>query len=281
MPWPRRDVIVEDSYVPDASSRVLRRLAVAWQHPVTRAIEPVGILECDEAGYRFCYVRNALSVEGFRHLLGFPDLHRTYESTRLFPLFAQRVMDARRPDYGRYLTQLHLPEDAGPFELLGRSAGHRKGDTIQLCPEPFVAADGSTQSIFLVNGVRHVLAQDATAEQRFGSLRPGDRLILVDEPENTWNNRAILVSARDGQRLGWVPDLLLDYVHTVRDQAELSLMIEHVNGPEAPPHLRLLVRLNGQAPAGYRPFTGPRWEPVGSGKRDRWVPAVIPPDATA
>jgi hypothetical protein len=176
-------------------------------------------------------------------------------------------MDARRPDYGRYLSQLHLPEDAEPFELLGRSAGHRKGDTVQVCPEPSVAPDGSTRSIFLVNGVRHVLAEDPIAHQRFASLRPGERLALVDEPDNDWNNRAILVSAHDGQRLGWVPDLLLDYVHTVRDQSEPSLVIEHVNGPEAPPHLRLLVRLTGQVPAGYRPFTGPGWEPINSGGR--------------
>ena len=281
MPSPRRDV-VEDSHVPDASLRALRRLAVAWQHPTTRAIEPVGILECDEAGYRFCYVRNALNIEGFRHLLGFPDLHRTYESTRLFPLFAQRVMDARRPDYGRYLSQLRLPEGAEPFELLGRSGGHRKGDTIQLCPEPEVAPNGSTRSIFLVNGIRHVLAADPAAEQRYASLRPGERLILVDEPDNDWNNRAILVSARDGRRLGWVPDLLLDYVHTVRSQGELSLVLEHVNDPDAPPHLRLLVRLNGHVPVGYRPFSGPRWEPMGSGpQKDQWVPGVITPDATA
>jgi hypothetical protein len=262
MPWPRRDV-VEDSQAPDASSRVLRRLAVAWQDPATRAIEPVGILECDEAGYRFRYVRNALSLDGFQHLLGFPDLHRTYESTRLFPLFAQRVMDPRRPDYGRYLRQLHLSEDAGPFELLGRSAGHRKGDTIQLCPEPFVASDGLTHSRFLVNGIRHVLAEDPTAERRLASLRSGERLEMIDEPDNDWNDRAILVSARDRQRLGWVPDLLLDYVHTVRDQGELSLVVEHVNGNEAPPHLRLLVQLIGQVPAGYRPFAEPRWEPLG------------------
>jgi len=282
MPWPRRDVIVEDTQLLDTAPRALRRLAVAWQHSVTRAIEPVGILECDEAGYRFRYVRNALRVEGFQPLLGFPELHRTYESTRLFPLFAQRVMDARRPDYGRYLTQLHLPENVEPFELLGRSGGHRKGDTIQLCPEPFVALDGSTRSIFLVNGVRHVLAADPTAEGRYASLRPGDPLVLVDEPDNDWNDRAILVSARDRRRLGWVPDLLLDYVHTVHDQGEPSLVVEHVNGPEAPPHVRLLVRLTGHVPAGYRPFTGPRWEPVSPrDEQDGPDPLVVPPDATA
>jgi hypothetical protein len=267
MSWRRSDVLIEDSQVLDASPRVLQRLAVAWQHPQTRAIEPVGILEYDEAGYRFRYVRNALSVDGFRPLLGFPDLHRTYESRRLFPLFAQRVMDARRPDYGRYLNELHLPEDAEPFELLGRSGGQRKGDTVQVCPEPSVAPDGSTRSVFLVNGVRHVLEADPTAHQRFASLRPEERLVLIDEPDNDWNSRAVLVSARDGQRLGWVPDLLLDYVHTVRDQGEPSLVVEHVNGPEAPPHLRLLVRLTGQAPAGYQPFTGPRWEPIASRHR--------------
>jgi hypothetical protein len=235
---------------------------VAWQHPLTRAIEPIGILECDEAGYRFCYVHNALHVEGFRPLLGFPNLQKTYESERLFPLFAQRLMDARRPDYGRYLSQLHLSEDAEPFELLGRSGGHRKGDTIQLFAEPLVAPDGSTRAIFLVNGVRDVLAADPAAEQRFVSLRQGERLVLVDEPDNFRNNQAILVRARDGQRLGWVPDLLLDYVHTVRKQGEPSLVIEHMNRPEVPPHLRLLVRFEGQAPAGYRPFAGPKWEPI-------------------
>jgi hypothetical protein len=134
----------------------------------------------------------------------------------------------------------------------------------------------------LVNGVRHVLAADPTAERRYASLRPGDRLVLVDEPDNDWNNRAILVSARDRRRLGWVPDLLLDYVHTVRDQGEPSLVVEHVNGPEAPSHVRLLVQLTGQVPAGYRPFTGPRWEPVSSRhQQDGSDSRVVPPDATA
>jgi hypothetical protein len=264
MPWMPRSGsgVVEDACVSDVSAGVARRLAVAWQHPVTRAIQPVGILEFDGVRYRFCYVRNAQGIEGFRPLLGFPDLHQTYESSHLFPLFAQRVMDARRPDYGRHLTRLRLSGNAEPLEVLGRSGGRRMGDTIQLCPEPLVAPDGATCSIFLVNGVRHVLAKDPAAEQRFALLRRGEPLALVDEPDNPWNKRAILVSARDGQRLGWVPDLLLDYVHTVRDWSAPALVIEHVNGPEVPPHLRLLVRLEGRVPVGYQPYAGPSWEPI-------------------
>ncbi len=258
----RRSGIVEDARVPDASQDATCRLAVTWQHPVTRAIQPVGILESDGTHYRFRYVRNALGVEGFRPLLGFPDLARTYVSLRLFPLFAQRVMDPRRPDYARYLTRLHLPEDARPLELLARSGGHRMGDMIQLCPQPFVSSNGLTHSVFLVNGIRHVLDEDPAAERRFALLRPGEPLALIEEPDNPWNRRAIVVTARDGQRLGWVPDLLLDYVHTVQDQGEPSLTVEQVNGPEAPPHLRLLIRLDGRVPTGYQPFSGPAWEPV-------------------
>lgn len=262
MRWMPSTGVLEDVRVPGASLPTARRLAVAWQHPDSRAIQPVGVLEFDGARFRFFYVGNVRSVEGFRPLLGFPDLRRTYESRLMFPLFAQRVMDARRPDYERYLTRLRLTEGAAPFEILGRSAGHRKGDTIQLFPEPFVGPDGSTASVFLVNGIRHILNDDPTAEERFNRLRDGDPLVLLDQPENSWNHRAILVSERDRQPLGWVPDLLLDYVHTVKSEGEPSLVVERINGPEVPPHLRLLVRLDGRVPPGYRPFTGSKWEPL-------------------
>jgi hypothetical protein len=116
--------------------------------------------------------------------------------------------------------------------------------------------------VFLVNGVRYVLEAEANAESRFAELHNGEPLLLIDEPDNSWNNRAILVSRRDRQRLGWVPDLLLDYVHAVRDSAAPGLYIEQVNGREVPPHLRLLVRLEGKVPPDYRPFSGPRWEPL-------------------
>ncbi len=92
-------------------------------------------------------------IEGFRPLLGFPDLYRTYESSRLFPLYT----------------------------------------------------------------------------------------------------RAILVSARDGQRLGWVPDLLLDYVHTVRARArstraeELGVQGRHL--PRAPGARQLRERLTQGSPS--------------------------------
>lgn len=265
MGWLARGTVAQGGRGASVASSTVR-LAVAWQHPETRAISPIGILEFDAVRQRYCfyYVRNALSVDGFRPLLGFPRLMERYEADapKMFPLFSERIMDARRPDYPRYLARLRLSQDVTPFEVLGRSGGHRMGDNIQVCPEPTVAQDGQTRSVFLVSGVRHVLEAEANAESRFAELRNGEPLLLIDEPDNSWNNRAILVSRRDRQRLGWVPDLLLDYVHAVRDSSAPELYIEQINGREVPPHLRLLVRLEGKVPPDYRPFSGPRWEPL-------------------
>src|SRR5262245_29591138 len=106
----------------------MARLGVAWQHPRSRRIAPVGILWREASVYRFRYVRNIANVPDFVPFLGFPDLGAAYSSPRLFPLFAQRVMDPRRPDYGRYVATLDLARDATPWEQLARSEGRRAGD---------------------------------------------------------------------------------------------------------------------------------------------------------
>jgi hypothetical protein len=229
--------------------------------PATRSIQPVGLLAYDGTTYRFRYVRNALAVTGFVPLIGFPELDRAYSSQRLFPLFAQRVMAPRRPDFLRYVESLDLTEDADPWEQLTRSEGRRAGDTIMVLPEPIVDNAGMTSANFLVHGIRHMLPEECI-DVRLSALRRGDHLALVPEPTNPVNPRAI--HTVDGERiaLGWVPDLLLDYVHTVTDHGPYALVVQHVNGPEAPAHLRLLVRLTGTVPAGFRAFSGPMWEPV-------------------
>ena len=127
-----------------------RRLAVAWQHPETRRITPVGLLTCAESIYTFCYLWSARAVAGFQPFLGFPDLERRYEATSLFPLFAQRVMRASRPDFSRYRQALRLEAEASDWSILGRSQGQREGDGIRVFPEPEVDEVGVTTSTFFV-----------------------------------------------------------------------------------------------------------------------------------
>lgn len=232
------------------------RLLVAWQDPRRRRIAPVGVLEQRSDGYSFAYLRSAADAPGFRPFLGFEDLDVRYRSRELFPIFRQRLMDEKRPDYRTYLAVLGLREGAPPLMILGRSGGRRAGDSIFLVQEPDVAEDGTTRSVFFVHGVRH----QQGALVRIDELVAGETVLLRDDPHNPVNPRAVLVTARDGQPLGHVPDLLVDYVQRAREVVPPTVTVQQVNGEDTPPNLRLLVRLEGRLPVGYRPFTGPEWE---------------------
>lgn len=241
-----------------AGAQQVSSLIVAWQDPESRIISPVGRLEQRSGTYSFRYLRRAVDVQGFRPFIGFPDLGRSYESSRLFPLFRQRVMDPKRRDYARYLETLGLGDEAAPMEVLGRSGGVRHGDAIMLFPPPLVQPDGRTEYSFLVHGVRHMAKFGV--EERLARLEQGDELLIVDEPSNPMNQRALVVTSTDGHGLGWVPDLLLEYVHKARETASAMLYVERTNGPDTPWHLRLCVRLAGAVPRGWKPFEGPGWE---------------------
>jgi hypothetical protein len=234
-----------------------RRFAVAWRNTSRGLIAPVGVLDNDDVGYRFEYLHNVDQIPDFRPFLGFPDFQGVYEAQRLWPFFALRVMDRKRPDYGDYLARLGLPRDASPLDVLSRSGGEQKGDSVSLAEEPPVAHDGQTESTFLVRGARYATYEHSSAE-RASQLRPGDRLMMEPDPENPVNQQAILL-ATAGAPVGWVPDLLTGYAHAVHSGGEGQVTVVRNNGPESPWHLRLLVRLDGRVSPSLHVFSGDQW----------------------
>lgn len=136
------------------------------------------------------------------------------------------------------------------MEVLARSGGRRAGDTIELFAEPLVTPDGRTCCTFLADGVRHL----DRAGELIENLRPGDEVLLVEDPDNLVNPLAIKVANQDRAPPGWVPNPLLDYVHEARCYGSHQLTVVQANGPEVGPHLRLHVRLDGHVDPGYRPF---------------------------
>jgi hypothetical protein len=262
------DVLATDTLA-SRSSGAAQRLVVSWRHPENRLIQPVGFLSYDGDVYRFTYIRNALRIRGFQPLLGFRDLQREYRSAELFPLFAQRAMDPRRPDFRRYVERLGLEGEPGPWEQISRSQGRRQGDTLQLLPEPALAGDALT-CLFLVHGIRHAHEEPRILDGEMVSvtrdqvntvleeLRPGDELALARETGNGINPLALMVTAA-AVPIGWMPDLLVDDVQRLMRQAEVSVTVEHVNGPEAPWHMRVLARLYAAPASGFRFFTGEQW----------------------
>ncbi len=270
---PARSVLAVTHEPVGGSVEAARRLVVAWQHPEERSIQPVGFLSRDDNGFKFSYIRNALAVTDFRPLLGFEDLHRSYQSEDLFPLFAQRAMDPRRPDYERYVQNLGLEGDPSPWEQIARSQGRRDGDTIQLFPEP-VVDNGEVRCLFLVHGIRHAhkgtkilngIEVEVTREQvesALDHLHRGDKLEIIPEPENEKNPQAVVVMGAPQVPVGWVPDLIVEDLRRLMERADVTVTAEHINRSDAPWHLRLLARLRAVPAHGFRFFTGEQWEPV-------------------
>lgn len=208
-----------------------RRLLVSRQDPGTRLYSRVGELRLDDGEYLFVYDK-----EVKRALPGLP-LRQEHRSAELFPIFAERIMHSQRPDRAQALAQLGLPPEAGPFEVLAVSGGRRTGDMYELTPLPEI---GRVELPFLVHGIRHLRPEE---QAHVETLLQGQRLALRPDPTNIVNTRALLVTDA-GTRLGYVPDPLLDYVHSIV-RHDYTITVEQVNPTDAGFHLRLLVVLKG------------------------------------
>lgn len=239
--------------------RFVHKLGIAWRHPTRGLIAPVGVLRFDGDLFWFHYVRGAVGLPDFRPLPGFPALHEVYRAPYLFPFFAHRVMDPRRPEYAEYLEALDLGPDSTQLAILARSGGRRVGDKLQLAAEPVIERDGATTSSFLVHGIRFVPPE---ADAALAHLRPGDQLRLVRDDENPVNPDALYVTAPDETPLGWVPELLVDYVNVILRSSSCDIRVLRINSRTLPSHLRLLVKVTGRVTPGYQVFAGGPWESI-------------------
>lgn len=222
---------------------------------------PIGLLEDLGSSYRFRYVQGVNSVDDFRPVIGFPELHRVYASGSLFPFFSQRVLQSDRPDFAEYLDLLKLPATASEWELLARSGGTRKGDRYELLNEPVVDRSGRASVSFFVRGLRFSPAGQEQTEARVSALQPAEELALRDEPLNEVNHAARQICDENGFVLGWVPDLLLPCIRAGETDA-WTARVAGVNPTTSPWHLRLLVSLTGVVPPGFRLMDGPMWTPL-------------------
>lgn len=246
-------------------------LLVLWQHPDTHAILPIGRFSRHDRGYSFAYTVGAAEISDFRPLPGLEDLHRRYESDRIPAVFDQRVMSSDRPDYADYLGRLGL-DVATPWEQIVRSGGQRSGDTLQFMQLPTVS-DGRARACFLANGVshipeavRHLADRDACVsreeqEAALQSLRQGDRLQLEAEFDNPQDPSAVLLTV-EGVPVGWVPRAISASVRELLEVESRHVLVQRVNGPDAPFHLRLALDLDAAAPSDFRFDRTGQWSPV-------------------
>jgi hypothetical protein len=240
---------------------------VAWQSPSTRGFFPVGRLssfvgEDGRQFYEFAYTHGATEAHesGFRPFLSFPDLNEVYRSQELFPLFANRLMSSKRPDYPEYINRLGLDIDIDQsLGILARSGGSRSTDTLELFPSP-ETTDSGYVSYFFSHGIRYLPPE---AQERIERLDVGDTLLMMFDSQNKVDTNAMALRTEDMHIVGYVPRYLLHDTRelvALRDHVEFK--VERVNPVPAPLQQRLLVRIDACWPDNFVPFSSRPYQPL-------------------
>lgn len=203
----------------------MNSLFLAWQDSgPSRAWFPIGRLDADldRHHFTFAYTHGAVraaQTAGLRPLESFPDFQRTSESSRLFPLFQNRVLESSRPDFQEYLEQLDLdPSEADPISILAVTGGARQTDNLQVFPKIERQSDGRFCCRFFLHGNRYV---SEAGQQILSSVKSGDDLRISLELNNPATRLALQILTQDYHMIGWAPRYLIgDFKKAIDDSPQ-------------------------------------------------------------
>lgn len=250
-------------------------LFVAWRtrDPDNPAWGPVGRLEFDGKFYRYFYTQGAQSLPGFQPFPKMDNLDVVYESTELFPLFVNRLLSQRRPEYEAYLRWSGFGHDnpPNPLTILAVTEGQRQTDAIEVFPCPMPDGEGCYLNRFFLHGIRW--AEEA-GRAYVDQLQEGDQLCLRPEPTNPADPLAMAIYPLNSkERIGYAPRYLAHDIHTLQGQCSsdvVELSVELVN-KDAPLQQRVLCRMHACWPSGFEPCSTEAFQPIPSGvSADCW-----------
>ena len=243
-----------------------KSLFLAWQAPKRRTWFPIGRLDADAQlrRYFFAYTKGALKAQhevGFTALPAFPDLSRSYESSELFPLFQNRVLDRKRKDFAEYLESLGLVEP-DPIEMLALTGGEGQTDSLEVFPKIAKQRDGTFMCRFFVHGLRYI---PESARARGLALKEDEDLGVSIELNNPKTGLAIQLTSRDYHFVGWTPHYLVeDLLQVISEGPAIKARVMRVNRDGVPANRRVLVEFSGRFPEGVEPVSSEPFQLIGS-----------------
>ena len=243
-----------------------RTLYLAWQDDLSGQWFAVGRLDADvgKAAYRFRYTGGAERAEqeaGFPPLLEFPDLRGDYQSSELFPLFANRVMNRRRPDYLDYLRGLDLPAEADTVDILSANGGRRETDSYEVFPKIEKDLDGGFRCRFHLHVPRQARVEDG---ERIKLLRRDEPLSVTLRQSDRGTDTAVQIKTADGHMIGWSPDYLMHDLAAAMAEppGDCRAMVVRSAPPLVPWRHRVLIEVQGRLLADHEPMSGSDFQPL-------------------
>lgn len=223
---------------------------LAWQDYNTRKWHVVGLLEMRESDFLFNYTVGATSSNYFTPFSGMEDLKKTYISKEIFPLFKNRLISSKRPEYPDFIKWLGLDDAATPIDVLARSGGARATDKLQMFKAIETKSDGSFEHYFFSHGLAHL---QNTALDRVSKLKTNDKLYLALDNQNEHDVDAVLIrTAKPAEIVGYCPRYISSAISGLLqyDSKCVSIFVESLP-EEAPASYRLMCRLEGHIPNEY------------------------------
>lgn len=234
-----------------------------WQDPDNRRWHPVGRLDRLNGRFLFAYTAGAKVSPRFVPFGNMHTIQHVYVSDQLFPIFANRVLSEKRPEYRTYARWSGFDglSSSDPLRLMARMGGGRATDTLQVYPVPEPTPGNHYHTVFFAHGLSHLAEGSQT---RSSILAAGERLFPMLDVQNPYDPDAVALRTSDpGALLGYCPrHLASDFQELIRrDPNALVIQVKQINH-DAPSQFRVLCEARGTWPAGFNPCSGEEYRTI-------------------
>lgn len=237
---------------------------LAWQAPDSREWHVVGKLTKKDDKYIFKYTQGALSSKKFIAFSGMDDLSRVYVSNEIFPLFKNRLLSPKRPEYSKFIDWLQLPTDqVTPINILGRSGAARITDQLQMFKKIKLDNERRFEHKFFAHGIGWL---NQSAQDRVNSLNSGEKLYLCIDCQNEHDDNAIVIRTKEPHEIvGFCPRYISKYLIPLlmNDSDSIEITVDKITN-SAPLNYKLLCTIHGYADEKFGPdiMNGKEFTPI-------------------
>jgi hypothetical protein len=237
------------------------KIYVAWRDSNNNSWHPVGLLTVIEDGtFHFVYTKGAFKS----NFPLFPRMRpgREYKSNVLFPVFDNRIIKEKRPDFPDYLKWLDIKRNEfSPLKMLSLTEGIKPTDHLEFFQCPVKSAENKYRVLFMMHGLQYLPKK---VIERVNDLKEKERLFLALDPQNKWDKNAMMIRTDDPvYTIGYCPRYLNQDFKKLLEKNnvyDVVVSVKKVN-KDAPLNFRLLCKIEAPWPEEFRPCDQEDFEP--------------------